>query len=54
MRRSLTASEPELLYDPAAEVADFGGPQAVLSVRIAQLSAVAGRGRPAKAQLRVI
>ncbi len=54
VQRSLTVSGPELVYESAAEAADFGGPQSVLSVRIAQLSAVAGRGRAASAQLRVI
>ncbi len=53
VRRSLTASAPELLYDSATEAADFGGPQPLLSVRIAQLSGAVGRGRPLSAVLRV-
>jgi hypothetical protein len=53
VRRRFDTAGPELLYEAAAEAADFGGPQAVLPVRVAQLSAVAGRGRAAFVQLRV-
>jgi hypothetical protein len=42
--RELAASEPTALYPAAQELADFGAPQSTLSVRIAQLSAVVGRG----------
>ncbi len=53
VRRSLAATGPSLLYDSAAEAEDFGGRQASLSIRVAQLSAFAGRGRTAAAVLRV-
>ncbi|MPZ55018.1 MAG: hypothetical protein GEU91_00700 [Rhizobiales bacterium] len=42
--RTLTATAPALLYPAAEEIADFGAPQASLSVRVAQLSATVGRG----------
>jgi hypothetical protein len=42
--RELAASEPTALYPAAQELVDFGAPQSTLSVRIAQLSAVVGRG----------
>ncbi len=42
--RTLTSPQPSVLYPTAQETADFGAPQTTLSLRIAQLSAVAGRG----------
>jgi len=42
--RSLAVSDPEVFYAAAQETADFGAPQAMLDLRIAQVSAVAGRG----------
>ncbi|HZB63579.1 MAG TPA: glycoside hydrolase/phage tail family protein, partial [Microvirga sp.] len=42
--RSLEASDPSVLYAAAQEAADFGAPQTVLGLRIAQMSAVVGRG----------
>jgi hypothetical protein len=42
--RSLAASDPSVLYAAAQEAADFGAPQTVLGLRIAQMSAVVGRG----------
>jgi hypothetical protein len=50
--RSVETTEPAWLYPAADELADFGAAQAVLRVRIAQISAVAGPGRPAEAVLR--
>ena len=44
LRRRLTATEPTVLYPAADELADFGAPQATLSVGIAQMSAVVGQG----------
>ncbi len=44
VRRTLTSAEPSVLYSAADELADFGSRQATLSVRVAQISAVAGRG----------
>jgi hypothetical protein len=42
--RTLASTQPSILYGNAEELADFGGPQSALSLRIAQMSAVAGRG----------
>jgi hypothetical protein len=44
--RSLTATEPTVLYPKTQEIADFGGPQTTFDLRIAQMSAIAGRGFP--------
>src|SRR5690606_4780769 len=44
VRRVFFAGETSLLYPAALEAADFGAPQAMLDLRIAQMSAVAGRG----------
>jgi hypothetical protein len=43
--RVIETSSPETLYANDDELADFGTPQATLHVRVAQLSAVAGKGR---------
>lgn len=50
--RTLNSDAPEALYPGAAELADFGAPQAVLQVAIMQISAVAGRGFAAQATLK--
>lgn len=42
--RTLTSTQAFILYGNAEEAADFGGPQSALGLRIAQMSAVAGRG----------
>ena len=47
--RTLSAASPEILYAAAHEIADFGGPQASLAVRVVQLSATVGRGIAADA-----
>jgi hypothetical protein len=44
--RSLTSAQPSIFYPAAQEAADFGRPQTKLSLRVAQVSAVAGRGFP--------
>jgi hypothetical protein len=49
--RTLTSNGPSVLYASADEIADFGAPQAELSVRVAQLSATVGRGIAAAAVL---
>lgn len=49
--RTLSAGAPSVLYAAADEMADFGAPQASLSVRIAQMSAIVGRGFAAEATL---
>lgn len=42
--RTLTSTQASVLYANAQESADFGGSQTALSIRIAQMSAVAGCG----------
>jgi hypothetical protein len=42
--RMLPSAAPEVLYPSAQELADFGAPQATLTVRVAQLGATIGRG----------
>jgi hypothetical protein len=42
--RSLVSPQPSILYPAADEAADFGGPQTMLSLRVVQMSTVAGRG----------
>ena len=42
--RRLASPQPFVLYSAAQEMEDFGAPQAALGLRIAQISAVAGRG----------
>jgi hypothetical protein len=49
--RSLEVTQPSALYAAADEIADFGAPQASLSVRVAQLSSAVGRGVAAEAVL---
>lgn len=49
--RTLEVTSPQALYTAAGEAADFGAPQTELRVRVAQLSAVAGAGRPRTAIL---
>jgi hypothetical protein len=42
--RTLTSTQPSVLYAATQENADFGGPQSALSLLVAQMSATAGRG----------
>jgi hypothetical protein len=49
--RTLSASTPAVLYAAADELADFGSPQASLTIAVYQLSASVGRGIAAKAVL---
>ena len=51
--RTLTADHPDLLYDTAAETADFGGPQDSLDIAVAQVGGLAGPGPASRARLRV-
>ncbi|WP_112663095.1 baseplate multidomain protein megatron [Microvirga flavescens] len=44
LRRTIISTGPTALYSAAQEVADFGTPQSQLTIRIAQMSAVVGRG----------
>lgn len=54
VRRTLETAVPNVLYAAADEIADFGAPQAALSVRLAQLSATVGRGVAAQATLSTV
>lgn len=51
--RTLEAGAPHVLYAAADEIADFGAAQASLSIRLAQLSAVAGPGHALRVTLPV-
>jgi hypothetical protein len=51
--RTLTSTEPTALYSNEQEIADFGAPQTTLDLRVAQVSAVAGRGFEARVALPV-
>jgi hypothetical protein len=53
VKRTIDTTTPAALYAAAAEIADFGAPQSSLSVRVAQLSALAGPGRPRAATLQL-
>jgi hypothetical protein len=52
--RTFNANEPTMHYPAADELADFGAPQASLSVSVAQLSTTVGRGFPAVAILQFL
>jgi hypothetical protein len=51
VKRVLQATAVQVLYPSADEIADFGTPLSAITVRVAQLSAVVGRGYPAEATL---
>lgn len=51
IRRTLTATSPVATYTAAEQVADFGAPQASVSLAIYQMSAIYGRGAAATATL---
>ena len=51
--RTLNATAPMALYAAADEFADFGAPQASLSIRVSQLSATVGRGFATEAVLTI-
>jgi hypothetical protein len=53
VKRTLRADTPAVLYPAADELADFGAPQTVVSLRIFQMSATVGRGRPAEGTFHV-
>ena len=44
VRRSLAVAEPRAFYPAGLEIADFGAPQAALTLAVAQVSASVGRG----------
>jgi hypothetical protein len=49
--RTIATSSPQALYAATSETADFGAPQAALTVRVMQISATVGRGFPAQATI---
>lgn len=49
--RSIETDAPQALYAEADEITDFGGPQAAISFRVMQLSAVAGAGHARNATI---
>lgn len=51
--RTLAGGEPAILYPATDELADFGAPQAALSLRVVQISAAVGRGFPLEASVPV-
>ncbi|QJP08414.1 phage tail protein [Pseudomonas multiresinivorans] len=51
VKRTLSASGPAILYPAADQTTDFGSPQAAITLRIYQLSATVGRGRPLEVTL---
>jgi hypothetical protein len=51
VKRTLTAATPGVVYTVAQQTADFGAPQASVSVAICQMSATYGRGAAARATL---
>lgn len=53
VKRVLHTSTTQVLYPSADEIADFGAPLVAIAVRVAQISAVVGRGYSAEATLAV-
>ncbi|HZT48539.1 MAG TPA: glycoside hydrolase/phage tail family protein [Hyphomicrobiaceae bacterium] len=51
VKRTLSATSPTVTYTAADQTADFGSLQSAVSLRVCQLSAVAGRGTPRQATL---
>ena len=51
--RTLASAVPSVTYAAADEIADFGAAQALLDLRIAQLSASVGAGAPLTARVRI-
>jgi len=49
--RSIACTAPEMLYADADELADFGSAQTSLHLRVAQVSATVGAGRPTELTL---
>jgi hypothetical protein len=54
LRRTLNATQPEVLYRAADESADFGAEQSALSLRVYQMSVAAGRGTAAITEVLVV
>jgi hypothetical protein len=53
VKRVLTADTTHALYPSADEIADFGAPLSAIALRVAQMSALVGRGYPAEAVVSV-
>lgn len=53
VKRSLSSMQTTVLYSSAQEMADFGSHQAMLTLRIVQVSGVVGRGMPLEASIAV-
>ena len=51
--RRMTVTQPKAVYAAGDEIADFGVPQSVLRVRVAQMSRTVGEGFPAERVLAV-
>ncbi len=49
--RTIAATSPTVAYTAAEQTADFGSPQAAVAVKVYQISAAVGRGRPVTATL---
>jgi hypothetical protein len=49
--RTISTDSPAATYTAAQQIADFGSPQPSIAVRVYQISATVGRGRPAAATL---
>jgi hypothetical protein len=49
--RTISATTPAATYTAAQQTADFGSPQSSIAVKVYQISAIVGRGRPAAANL---
>ncbi|MEQ1716462.1 MAG: hypothetical protein ABL907_10835, partial [Hyphomicrobium sp.] len=51
VKRTISATTPSIIYTAAQQVLDFGAVQPAVSVRVYQMSALAGRGSPRAATL---
>ena len=51
VKRTISSDTPGAIYTGAEQTADFGAPQASVSLRVYQMSAVLGRGTPRAATL---
>lgn len=51
VKRTIAVTTPAAAYTAAEQTADFGAPQAAITIKVYQLSAAVGRGRPAAATL---
>ncbi len=53
VRRSVELDAPRFVYGQALEIADFGAPLSVISIRVRQIGRTVPQGRPAEALLRI-